>query len=424
MDQAWIGLTDQKGYSVQKMAFVWSDDSASTYFNWNDGEPTDSEEQCGRLYGSEIGGTLAGKWNNDLCTKRAAFICQEDPGPQVDHCPGVSDSEKGSWDFMPDCPDSFTTGISETTTLNDMCGAYCQSECGPLPKKKGVISIASPFGNSTTCVCYTELMGGKGLTRVAHGGCGMKQDSLKVSSGCSKALWSMPMTRFVDEYSVGGGFGKPDTENDAPFGSGGISAKEKDAALTFNNDADHSWDVCLGVPDRVAADHPVANPDAPCYPTYRMQDPDTCTCIDHTEGTMSGECAKLGGNGCAVGIHFTNQNKKAWTANELVNGCFPDSCTLTDIKAITQHVIDEWVPNATDVSTYRLTDIIVPDTCGGKAKSSSSGGKTGEIAGAVVGVLLVVGAAVGFFVYKKRSGTVGGLNTKFMVSARSNRGAL
>jgi hypothetical protein len=31
----------------------------------------------------------------------------------------------------------------------------------------------------------------------------------KVSSGCSKALWSMPMTRFVDEYSVGGGFGKP-----------------------------------------------------------------------------------------------------------------------------------------------------------------------------------------------------------------------
>ena len=47
-----------------------------------------------------------------------------------------------------------------------------------------------------------------------------------------------------------------------------------------------------------------------------------------------------------------------------------------------------------------------------------------EVGGAVGGLLLLGGIVAGVFVYRKRRQTVGGLNTKFMTTARQNRGAL
>ena len=78
-DQAWIGLSDDIPYSPGKMDFRWIDQSPVDYFNWNAGEPADSDERCGRMYSAGMGGTIGGTWNNDLCTKTAAFVCQGPP---------------------------------------------------------------------------------------------------------------------------------------------------------------------------------------------------------------------------------------------------------------------------------------------------------------------------------------------------------
>lgn len=55
--------------------YKWVSGDSSTYTNWNVGEPSDSDEKCGRVYGSGLG-AVAGFWNNDLCTKKSAFICE------------------------------------------------------------------------------------------------------------------------------------------------------------------------------------------------------------------------------------------------------------------------------------------------------------------------------------------------------------
>lgn len=93
------------------------------------------------------------------------------------------------------------------------------------------------------------------------------------------------------------------------------------------------------------------------------------------------------------------------------------------------YLVSDWVPDASDPDDYALSAITVPDSCGSDGKGGGGGGSSaktdGEIAGAVVGVMLLVGAVVGLFVYKRRStGSSSGLGQKFMVSARSNRGAL
>jgi hypothetical protein len=78
--QAWIGLSDDNPYSPTKMDFRWTDGTNPSYFNWNQGEPADSEERCGRMYGWGLGAPIQGTWNNDLCAKTAAFVCIE-PAP-------------------------------------------------------------------------------------------------------------------------------------------------------------------------------------------------------------------------------------------------------------------------------------------------------------------------------------------------------
>jgi len=285
------------------------------------------------------------------------------------------------------------------------------------------VTIASPFGNSSTCVCYQNIFGDGGLGRQAIGGCAFASGkSLELTPGCSTALWHMPRTRFIEEYELGFGFGEKDEKN-APFGTGfyNTEAKVSAAAKTFNNDADHSWDGCLGVPDKLGPENPI-DTTAPCYKTYDTQKPDVCTCVDKTAGTMADQCKVLSGESCPLDVRFTNQALTGWTAKGLVQGCFPAACSNKDVVAITQYVIDEWVPNATDVNTYRLTDIAVPSSCGGgggSKKKGSSGATTGEIAGGVIGALVIVGAG-GFFFMKRRGGGGGGLGTKLV----ANRGTL
>ena len=91
-----------------------------------------------------------------------------------------------------------------------------------------------------------------------------------------------------------------------------------------------------------------------------------------------------------------------------------------------QYVIDEWIANSTDPEAFRLTDMVVPDSCGGgKPGTGSNKPKVAEEVGGIVGGLLLLGAIIGcVVVFRKRRKTVGGLNTKFMTTARQNRGAL
>ena len=180
-DQAWIGLTDDLPYSAVKMEFLWTDSSEVDFFNWNDGEPADSEERCGRMYGAGMGGLGGipccicflsfskcvdmhmillegskgmltscrhvyaivsvlcflhfiappppllphglGKWNNDLCTKTAPYVCQihapatPPPSPGPEACPGAQ--RTGTFDYLPNCPDDFSTPMPDST-LNEL----------------------------------------------------------------------------------------------------------------------------------------------------------------------------------------------------------------------------------------------------------------------------------------------------------------
>lgn len=406
-----MGLTDLDLYSTQgKGAFVWSDGSGADFFNWNTDEPADSEERCGRIYGPGMGG-FSGKWNNDLCSKTAAFICEESGPPKPNNCPG---SESGSFTKLEKCPASvgFEEPGKSEITLNSMCDSYCESNC-PAGRFAGMVTIASPTGTGNTCVCFKTKFGDGGITRIPYGGCSYDGGkSLAVSEKCSKALWHFPRTEFITEYEIGMGFG-PATA-DAPFGAGNFPDDVHNTAKDFNTDADEQWQACLGTDPLTAT--------APCYNTITTQTPDTCTCAASTKSAST--CATLGGSTCTVDMHFVAPSKKSWTGKKMVDACYPTDCTVDDIKAITQYVIDDWVFNTTQVGIDddRLTDIDVGN-CGASSSKSGSTTKDAEIAGAVVGVLLLAG--VGFFIYKKRSGSSsGGLGQKFMVSARSNRGAL
>lgn len=188
------------------------------------------------------------------------------------------------------------------------------------------------------------------------------------------------------------------------------------AAKLFNVNARDNFETCFGSED---------DKTAPCYATSAAGSPDTCTCKIPTD--LATGCANFEGKTCSLDMHYVAPSGLPFESKDMVQACFPTACENSDVKSITQFVIDEWITNTTagspGIVDDRLTDIVVPSSCG-KEKSSSSVSKDGEIAGAVVGVLLLAGAVVGCFMYSKRSGTVGGLNTKFMVSSRQNRGAL
>lgn len=183
--QAWFGFTERPPYSEDNRIFVWSDDSSAEFFNWNTDEPSTGTiaERCGRMYGPTAG-TIAGKWNNDMCSKTAGFICQETGPPRPANCPG---SASGTFNTLPECPASFLLPTKETT-LNDMCASYCESNC-PQGRYQGGVTIASPTGKDSTCVCFTTGFGTGGVNRTPYGGCTYKSGkALKISEKCSKVI--------------------------------------------------------------------------------------------------------------------------------------------------------------------------------------------------------------------------------------------
>jgi hypothetical protein len=260
------------------------------------------------------------------------------------------------------------------------------------------------------------------IARVPYGGCyykyarGENLGIAPLSKECSKALWQFPITKFDESYDIGYGFG--DGDKDRPYGDGLFDEKVHEYAHDLIDDADWNWERCFGR-------EPFKNPDAPCYATFNTQTPKTCAC--DLLRNQSAMCTGIKGYTCPLGQSFTAENKDDWSAANLVPACFPQSCTRDDIESITKYIVHEWVANVTDPDAYELTGVTVPagECAGASNGEGKSKTKDAEIAGGVVGGLLLVGALVGgAYVYRQRKSTVGGLNTKFMTTARQNRGAL
>jgi len=63
----WIGLSD----AAVEGTWVWASGSASTWTNWNTGEPNDSGgEDCTQLIAS------SGKWNDARCSSTTSYLCE------------------------------------------------------------------------------------------------------------------------------------------------------------------------------------------------------------------------------------------------------------------------------------------------------------------------------------------------------------
>eukprot|EP00964_Phaeocystis_antarctica_P073571 scaffold45150_cov70-Phaeocystis_antarctica.AAC.1 len=70
-NQVWIGGTD----AASEGAWVWSPSNTPlSYTNWATGEPNNSGgEDCVAVVGIYYGG----KWNDDRCSKKKKYVCQQ-----------------------------------------------------------------------------------------------------------------------------------------------------------------------------------------------------------------------------------------------------------------------------------------------------------------------------------------------------------
>ncbi|NXO00786.1 MRC1 protein, partial [Rhinopomastus cyanomelas] len=75
-EKVWIGLNDHKVC----MYFEWSDGTAVTYTKWHMGEPSTTNsrpEDCVLMQGQD------GYWADDVCEKKAGYICKREPALQT-----------------------------------------------------------------------------------------------------------------------------------------------------------------------------------------------------------------------------------------------------------------------------------------------------------------------------------------------------
>ena len=74
-DRFWLGFND----NASEGNWVWSSGEASTYTNWNSGEPNNSAagsgEDCGQIY-SNVAPHALGYWNDFICTEGLSYVCE------------------------------------------------------------------------------------------------------------------------------------------------------------------------------------------------------------------------------------------------------------------------------------------------------------------------------------------------------------
>jgi len=439
--QSWIGLTDEDPYSQQKLDFRWTanPDIPIVYENWNPGEPADSDERCGRMYGGGMGG-LAGKWNNDLCSKAATFACQGAKKSPADPTPAPPAPTPQS---APKICVGRTFHFHETQMDWGAAEKFCMEVYGG-----NLATVSSAAIND----CITKDVMPDGTDDQAW--IGLTDDQ---PYSPTKMDW-----RWTS-----------DPDNSVTYTNWNINepadSEERCGRIYGPNlgELGGKWnnDLCAKLASFICELPGAANPTpAPPPPT-----PDPGTKCDkrvfhyHPEQLnwedAQAVCNSTYKNGELASIQ--NQKENDCIAQRIVPQGPDDQVWIgltddapysdtrgtfvwSDGKKNKKAPFYNWAPGEPADSEEQcgrmyggamgaiggswnndLCTKTAAFVCGeGAFKSGSSGSNTGEIAGAVVGVLLVLGAAVGCFIYSKRSGTVGGLNTKFMVSARSNRGAL
>ncbi|KAK8734902.1 hypothetical protein OTU49_005721, partial [Cherax quadricarinatus] len=109
----------------------WMDGTPAAYFNWDDGEPNGYfTENCIVMY------LESGKWNDNVCDLRAAFICEKKGtnyvGPQPPPPPAVTCPE--GWSYW----NNHCYFFSDTTTDWDSAHDACNNNMG-----SELVSIAS-----------------------------------------------------------------------------------------------------------------------------------------------------------------------------------------------------------------------------------------------------------------------------------------
>jgi hypothetical protein len=367
-------------------------------------------------------GNLAGLWNNDMCTKTHPFVCEVDYPPRPAFCPGTD--PKGKFSTVSKCPSEVfpSKDVIENFSENELqllCNAYCGSNCPLSEGVNGRITIASPSGTDKMCVCYIRQLPFPGVQhqhsygRKAVGGCSYSTQNYVLSPACSKAMWKFPITRFDESYDIGYGFGEPTAEN--PFGAGQFPDEVKSDAAMLTSDADWNWERCMG---RANGDLK-ENTSAPCYIQSELKQGGKCTCDKLENQTKF--CSTLGGSTCSLTQTFDGPLSSPWSAQNMVPACFPSECSNKDIQTYTDYIVNQWAVNYTNILPDHdsLTGVVVPTTAGtcGVPTSSSSTTKTAEIAGGVVGAVVVLGLG-GFLFMKFKGRSSSGLSSSLVANKR------
>jgi C-type mannose receptor len=70
----WLGMTER----VKERQWQWTDGSPMSYQNWDWGQPENFDDNIG---GIDEDCTMimakTGKWHDELCSKKRAFICEK-----------------------------------------------------------------------------------------------------------------------------------------------------------------------------------------------------------------------------------------------------------------------------------------------------------------------------------------------------------
>jgi hypothetical protein len=412
-NQGWIGLTDNQPYSSVKGSYAWTDGSGREPSMWTNWDPQARKvEGCGVLNANntDVDERLRSTWSDFDCDLTSHFVCEvERFNPD---CPGVS-TTTGYWNTLPLC-ESGWNGKSEQD-VQPLCNAMCKSKCsGSIA---GIATLASPTGKGSTCVCYeSSFQIGRPIGRTPVGGCSYTSTKGSVvSESCSKALWKMPVTNIkwpLHNFNVGLGFG--DATSSFPYGTGQYSESTKSDIHLIEADSDWNFEQCLEkglvIPFK---------PEGPCYKAMSTQQPNTCTCRGDVSKApnVTSTCAKIDALPCSMTMSFSAEGKP-WTANNIIESCFPNTCTNADIQNVADYLVNVWAPVNTPSPTFPSygvpaptpqfdellpTDLKPASTCGGNSKSSSA---TAEIAGGVAAGVVVLG--LGGFLFMKFSGRSGG----------------